>query len=254
MLNKDGRYHWVIDAAVPRLAEDGRFLGFIGSVIDITERKLAEEALRTSEQLYRYWGVDPRRRVDLRSTGRSHVCQRIVSQAGGNDAAQCSQFGWGNALHPDDAERTIAAWRQCVRTGGSWDVEHRFRRADGTWHPMFLWVAYRSETSAVRSRRGPASIRHQPAEASRGRTATPTTAKTSFAELAHELRNAAPIRTGLELMRLAGDDHAAIEEVCAMMERQSQQMVRLIDDLLDVSRITRGTVELRKPCGAQRRD
>ena len=68
-----------------------------------------------------------------------------------------------------------------------------------------------------------------------------------LALLAHELRNPlAPIRTGLELMRLAGDDPAVVEEVRITMERQSQQMVRLIDDLLDVSRITRGTMELRK--------
>jgi CheY-like chemotaxis protein len=68
-----------------------------------------------------------------------------------------------------------------------------------------------------------------------------------LAVLAHELRNPlAPIRTGLELMRLAGDDRVLVEEVRTTMERQAQQMVRLIDDLLDVSRITRGTVELRK--------
>jgi CheY-like chemotaxis protein len=47
-------------------------------------------------------------------------------------------------------------------------------------------------------------------------------------------------------MRLAGDDRSVIEEVRLTLDRQSQQMVRLIDDLLDVSRITRGTVELRK--------
>src|SRR5205085_1285294 len=63
----------------------------------------------------------------------------------------------------------------------------------------------------------------------------------------HELRNPlAPIRTGLELMRLSGDDPTVVEEVRTTMERQTQQMVRLIDDLLDVSRITRGTMELRK--------
>ena len=47
---------------------------------------------------------------------------------------QCSDFGWGDVLHPDDAERTIAAWKECVRTGGKWDIEHRFRGVDGQWH------------------------------------------------------------------------------------------------------------------------
>jgi PAS domain S-box-containing protein len=68
-----------------------------------------------------------------------------------------------------------------------------------------------------------------------------------LAVLAHELRNPlAPICAGLELMRLAGDDPTLLQEVRLTMERQTRQMVRLIDDLLDVSRITRGAVELRK--------
>ena len=39
-------------------------------------------------------------------------------------------------LHPDDVEQTIAAWKECVRNGDSWDVEHRFRGVDGQWHPI----------------------------------------------------------------------------------------------------------------------
>ena len=68
-----------------------------------------------------------------------------------------------------------------------------------------------------------------------------------LATLAHELRNPlAPIRTGLELLRLRADDPAALERVRAIIERQSNLLVRLVDDLLDISRITRGTVKLRK--------
>ena len=39
-------------------------------------------------------------------------------------------------LHPDDATRTIAAWKECVRTIGIWDIEHRFKGADGQYHPI----------------------------------------------------------------------------------------------------------------------
>ncbi|HEY1067690.1 MAG TPA: HAMP domain-containing sensor histidine kinase, partial [Pirellulales bacterium] len=67
-----------------------------------------------------------------------------------------------------------------------------------------------------------------------------------LAMLAHELRNPlAPVRNGLELLKLASHDRTLSEEIRAMMERQVQHMVRLVDDLLDVSRITRGKVELR---------
>jgi len=68
-----------------------------------------------------------------------------------------------------------------------------------------------------------------------------------LAMLAHELRNAlAPIRTGLELIRLAGDTPGAVERVRSTMERQVGHMVRLIDDLLDVSRITAGKIALQR--------
>jgi signal transduction histidine kinase/ActR/RegA family two-component response regulator len=68
-----------------------------------------------------------------------------------------------------------------------------------------------------------------------------------LAVLAHELRNPlAPVRTGLELMRLAGDNRFAVERVRGMMERQVAHMVRLIDDLLDVSRITSGKIRLQR--------
>jgi signal transduction histidine kinase len=68
-----------------------------------------------------------------------------------------------------------------------------------------------------------------------------------LATLAHELRNPlAPIRTGLELMKFAMDDPPLLEETRATMERQTVQLIRLVDDLLDVSRITRGKLQLRK--------
>jgi PAS domain S-box-containing protein len=71
--------------------------------------------------------------------------------------------------------------------------------------------------------------------------------KTEFlATLAHELRNPlAPIRSGLQLMRRARSDPAAIARVQDIMDRQLDHLVHLVDDLLDVARITRGQVDLK---------
>jgi len=68
-----------------------------------------------------------------------------------------------------------------------------------------------------------------------------------LATLAHELRNPlAPIRTGLDLLKRAGDNPALREKVRCTMERQTEQLVTLVNDLLDVSRISRGILELRR--------
>ena len=77
---------------------------------------------------------------------------------------QCSNFGWGDVLHPEDAERTIAAWKECVRTGGIWDIEHRFRGVDGQWHPVLA--------------RG-VPVRTSGAKCSAGRASTSTSAGSS---------------------------------------------------------------------------
>lgn len=68
-----------------------------------------------------------------------------------------------------------------------------------------------------------------------------------IALLAHELRNPlAPLRNGLQAMRLASHDKTTVDQLRGMMERQLGHMVRLIDDLLDVSRITQNKMELRR--------
>src|SRR5262249_7787224 len=65
--------------------------------------------------------------------------------------------------------------------------------------------------------------------------------------LAHELRNPlAPIRNALHVMKMPGANGAAVEHARQVTERQGEHLVRLVDDLLDVSRIMRGKIELRK--------
>jgi PAS domain S-box-containing protein len=104
---------------------------------EMRERSLAEQALRESERIYRaigesidygIWLCDP----EGKNTYVSPSFLRLV----GLTQQQCSEFGWSAVLHPDDAERTIEAWKEFVRTRGTWDREHRFLGRDGAWHPV----------------------------------------------------------------------------------------------------------------------
>jgi len=161
---------------------------------------------------------------------------------------------WLETYIPDSdqplVQTTIA---EAIRTKGMFQLEHRVIRADGTigWTSSralpFLdecgnIVEWLGAASDITERKRTEEVLRASAEELREADQR----KDEFlAMLAHELRNPlAPIRTGLELIRLAGDTPAAVERVRRMMERQIGHMVRLIDDLLDVSRITSGKIQL----------
>ena len=210
------------------------------------ERGEAEKALQDSERLYHaigesidfgVWVCSP----DGKNIYLSESFLRLV----GRTQEQCTGYGWLQTLHPDDVERTKAAWQQCVATMGQWDVEHRIRGADGGYHPVLSrGVPVRDEQGEVvcwaginldvsRMRQAEDALR----EADRR--------KNEFlAMLAHELRNPlAPIRSGLDVLALEPGHH---QQTIELMQDQVTHIVRLVDDLLDVSRIMRGRVELRK--------
>lgn len=101
------------------------------------ERKRVVKALRESERIYRaigesidygVWLCDP--------SGKTVYTSPSFLKLVGKSQQQCAEFGWRDALHPDDADRTMTAWKECVETLGTWDVEHRFRGVDGDWHSV----------------------------------------------------------------------------------------------------------------------
>ena len=121
------------------------------AIVDITARKQAEEAVRISERVYRAIGETIDYGVWICAPdGRNRYASDSFLRLVGLTQEQCSDFGWGEVLHPDDVEHTIAAWGECVRTGGIWDVEHRFRGVDSQWHPILArGVPVRDEKGTV---------------------------------------------------------------------------------------------------------
>jgi PAS domain S-box-containing protein len=243
----DGTHHSLV-SKFPIPGPDGKPALIGGVAIDITERLRAEEELRQSVRIYRaigdsidygVWVCDP----DGRNVYASESFLKLV----GLSQEQCSDEGWAEALHPDEAEATLAAWRECARTGRQWDVEHRFRGADGRWHPVLArGVPVRDESGEIAAWAGINLDISRQKQVEEELRAADQRKDEFLATLAHELRNPlAPIRNSLSVLRLAGGG-PGVERVYDMMERQVDQMVRLVDDLLEVSRISRGKLALRR--------
>jgi PAS domain S-box-containing protein len=110
-------------------------LEFVGAVTDITERKLAEESLRRSEERFR---------LVLDSIGAHVIATTLEGELEFVNQPSLDYFGktleelkrWhtsGDVLHPDDLASAIAVWRDSIEKGVSYDVDHRFRRSDGVY-------------------------------------------------------------------------------------------------------------------------
>jgi signal transduction histidine kinase/CheY-like chemotaxis protein len=153
-----------------------------------------------------------------------------------------------STLHPDDRERTRLAMEACIDHGQGYDVEFRTVSQNGAirWLRATGRTHYDDNGRALRFDGMTQDItetkaREQELSAANRR-------KDEFlAMLAHELRNPlAPIRNAVEIMRTVGSTDDRINKGSDTISRQVQHLVRLVDDLLDVSRVTQGKVLLQR--------
>lgn len=151
---------------------------------------------------------------------------------------------WESVHDPADLARVVARWRVALASGEPWEDTFRLRRHDGElrWFLSRALPLRDAGLSVVRWFGTSVDIDAQKRGEDQARAAG--RAKDEFlAMLGHELRNPlAPILTALNLIRMR--DAAACAPELTIIERQVRHMVRLVDDLLDVSRIAGGKVEL----------
>ena len=217
---------------------------------DITERKHAEAALRESEWRFReladampqvVWTARPDGYID-------YYNQRWTEFSGVPDGTAGDDC-WKPVLHPDDVERTHARWSESVRTGEPFEIEYRFwdrLRGEYRWF-LARALAARDETGRVVRWHGTCTDIADQKRAEEALREADRRKNEFIAMLAHELRNPlAPVRSALQLLKLTGENGAETAPLRDMMERQVDNMTRLVEDLLDVSRIDSGKIELRK--------
>lgn len=251
----DGEYRWAIASGLPRFDETGEFQGYVGTVTDIHERKQMQDAMRESERRFRLlveqvkdyaiFMIDPKGRATSWNEGVRRVLGFTESEFIGQDTFVSEDVQGG----------VVQAELEKAAAIGSASDDRWMRRKDGSW----FWAT--GVTTSLRNGEGKLlgfmkvmrdQTERKQLEDELQRIAAELSQvdrrKTEFlAILGHELRNPlAPICTGLEIMKTAKHDPAMIGEICSTMGRQTRQMIRLLDDLLDVSRITRDKLELQR--------
>jgi PAS domain S-box-containing protein len=215
----------------------------------VAVRKATEQALRESERLYRAIGESINYGVWVcDAAGRNVYVSESFLRLTGLTQEMCADFRWARALHPDDAAETIAAWKACVAGQQAWYREHRILGVDGHYHPILAQgVPMRDEHGRLTGWAGINLDIGRLKQTEQALREADRRKDEFLATLAHELRNPlAPIRHAVRVLDAPGADEHQRRWGREVIARQVRQMALLLDDLLDVSRITRGQLELRR--------
>lgn len=243
-LRKDGSVIWV--NAVGNVIRDaeGKPLRTVAVIQDITARKQAEETIRYQASL-----LDAVDQSVVATDMQGHVVfwNRFAEEL----------FGWRSEevlgkLVQEVTPATFSkgqaeALMEKLARGETWRGEFFVQRKDGSVFPAFVTDSpiYNSNNEQI----GIVGVAFDMSERKRLEQSLRDADKRKdefLATLAHELRNPlAPIRSSLDLMKRSNDEQLQ-QEAREIIERQVEHVVRLVDDLLDVSRITRGKIRMQK--------
>ncbi len=243
-VSRDGRRVDISLTVSPLRDGEGRIIGASKVARDVTERKRAEEAMARHALL-------------LANVSDSVVVTDLEGVVTYWNEGATRLFGWSAEemigrpyadRHPEPVRSRIVEEIRSRAGGTDWSGEYEDYRKDGSR----VWIDARvSRVSDAAGRPvGILGLAHDITDRKRAEEALKEADRRKdefLALLAHELRNPlAPLRNGLQVLRLASTDAEAVAQARAMMERQLGHMVRLVDDLLDISRIGRNKMELRR--------
>ncbi|WP_177207688.1 ATP-binding protein [Massilia yuzhufengensis] len=248
----DGVYRWVIDNGLPRFDGAGALAGYVGTVIDVHERKLLQQRFERVARAGNIgvWYADA-------PFGEFRLNAELAAQFGmdGCDSATVGQLA--AAVHAADRAAFEEGVRRALGQGSVLDIEFRCAAtAPGgvRWLRAAGWCELGEDGQPLRFDGVTFDVSsHKDAEQALRQLADELAMKNRqqsdfLSTLAHELRNPlAPIRAGIELLQAGAGagTGAGARDVQGMMRRQVDHMVHLVDDLLDMARLSEGKLTLR---------
>ncbi|MHC5537066.1 hybrid sensor histidine kinase/response regulator [Singulisphaera rosea] len=248
--HEDGFLHHSVVSKFPIPPQEGAAPLVGGMAIDITGLKRAEEALRLSEEQFHTLADSiPQLAWMARPDGSISWFNRRWLEYTGEPLARMEGWGWQSVHDPVELGRVLPGFLAAIATGEPWEDTFPLRRHDGTmrWH-LSRALPVRDESKRVVRWFGTHTDITDRMEMEDALKEADRRKDEFLATLAHELRNPlASIRNALFLM---GRDQSATngqpyEPERAMAERQVVHLARLVGDLMDIARISRGKIELR---------
>jgi PAS domain S-box-containing protein len=248
-VRKDGRRIFVSIKASPIRDAEGRMVGISKIDRDVTDRVNAEIRLRLSEARYRAivktitsveWTID--------AQGRFQSSEPSWQAYTGQAAQQAAGWGWIEMLHPDERERFRAELQRDLQAGTPHFSEGRLWHAATGEYRYFVAraIPLPHTDNSVREWVGTCIDIHDRKRVELALRDADRRKDEFLAMLGHELRNPlAPIRNAVALLQAETAGSEPARELLDIMGRQVSHLVRLVDDLLDVSRIMRGRMNLR---------
>jgi len=215
--------------------------------VDQTERKQAEATLRESEAKFRtIANAMPQVVWSARPDGAHDYFNQQWYDFTGLPEGSTDGDGWSEVFHPDDRPLAWALWRHSLATGELYENQSRLRHHSGQYRwALARALPVRDDKGCITRWMGTCTDIHDQKLAEDELRQANRHKDEFLAMLAHELRNPlAPISTAAHLLALSAGNETVVREVSAIISRQVAHMTELVDDLLDISRVTRGLVDL----------
>lgn len=226
-----------------------KVVGLVVAEMDITKLVRAESDLRDSEAKFRTIANAMPQMVwsSMPDGCHDYFNQQWYDFTG---ALEGSTDGgaWNKMVHPDDQLRAWELWSHCLQTGEHYQIRHRLRHHSGQYRwTLGRALPVRDASGKIVRWMGTSTDIHDQKLAEEKLQDADARKDEFLAMLAHELRNPlAPISSAAGILKLAKLDETQIRQTSEIISRQVKHMTGLVDDLLDVSRVTRGLIDLEK--------